>query len=255
MSKYLKKFENHTQYESYTADTANFIKPNVSLCVNENEVHYNPSSPTPVETMVVAKFNVGDTDNPTQICYLTRCFSVMEIDGVVYQNVVSEYTFDTVGEHTVKYTLTDPTSIGNLAFSDCADLTSIDIPNSVTSIGDNAFYGCGSLKRLNSDVDGVFNIPNGVTSIGEYAFYNCYSFTSCNIGSGVTSIGDSAFYNNSSLDSVTIMATTPPSICSDYCNFGGDMSTPTIYVPLASVEAYKVASGWSNYDSYIEPTS
>jgi hypothetical protein len=45
--KYLKSFENHSQYESYTADTTNFIKPNVSLCVNENEVHYNPLSPTP----------------------------------------------------------------------------------------------------------------------------------------------------------------------------------------------------------------
>jgi hypothetical protein len=51
------------------------------------------------------------------------------------------------------------------------------------------------------------------------------------------------------------MATTPPSICSDYCNFGGEMSTPTIYVPSASVETYKAASGWSNYADYIEPIS
>lgn len=48
MGKYLKKFETHAQYEAYTADTANFILPNVSICDNvPNEVHYNPSSPTP----------------------------------------------------------------------------------------------------------------------------------------------------------------------------------------------------------------
>ena len=42
MAIYLKKFENHSQYAAYTADTANFILPNVSLCVNEGDVHYNP---------------------------------------------------------------------------------------------------------------------------------------------------------------------------------------------------------------------
>ena len=40
--KYIRKFENHSQYQTYTADTSNFILPNVSLCVQENEVHYNP---------------------------------------------------------------------------------------------------------------------------------------------------------------------------------------------------------------------
>jgi len=47
MSKYLKKFETMSQYNAYTADTANFILPNVSLTVDNNTVHYNPSSPTP----------------------------------------------------------------------------------------------------------------------------------------------------------------------------------------------------------------
>ena len=42
MGVYLKQFENHTHYESFTVDTENFITPNVSLCVQENEVHYNP---------------------------------------------------------------------------------------------------------------------------------------------------------------------------------------------------------------------
>ena len=49
-------------------------------------------------------------------------------------------------------------------FSNCTGLTSVTIPNSVTSIGSNAFYGCTSLTSV--------TIPNSVTSIGESAFYN-----------------------------------------------------------------------------------
>ena len=87
------------------------------------------------------------------------------------------------------------TSIGSGAFRSCS-LTSITIPDSVTSIGVQAFYYCTSLTSI--------TIPDSVTSIGNYAFYSCDSLTSITIGDGVTSIGYGAFYNCSSLTSVTI---------------------------------------------------
>ncbi len=87
------------------------------------------------------------------------------------------------------------TSIGNDAFYGCTSLTSIEIPNSVTSIGDWVFT-CTSLISI--------NIPNSVTSIGDYAFSNCTSLTSINIPSSVTSIGNWAFYGCSSLESITV---------------------------------------------------
>ena len=83
------------------------------------------------------------------------------------------------------------TSIGRQAFSQCTSLKSINIPDSVTSIGRQAFSQCTSLKSI--------NIPDSVTSIGDHAFYGCSSLKSISIPSSITSIGNNAFYGCSSL--------------------------------------------------------
>ena len=88
------------------------------------------------------------------------------------------------------------TSIGDYAFYVCYRLTSIEIPNSVTSIGSYAFSGCSGLTSV--------EIPNSVTSIGDWAFWGCTGLTSVEIGNSVTSIGREAFYGCSGLTSVEI---------------------------------------------------
>lgn len=88
------------------------------------------------------------------------------------------------------------TSIGDGAFFYCSRLTSITIPNSITNIGIAMFQGCTSLKFV--------NIPNSVMKIDERAFYNCSGLNSITIPNSVTSIGNSAFFECSSLNSVTI---------------------------------------------------
>ncbi|MBR6198216.1 MAG: leucine-rich repeat domain-containing protein [Bacteroidaceae bacterium] len=70
-------------------------------------------------------------------------------------------------------------------FRGCLELKSISIPNSVTTIGENAFYGCTGLTSI--------TIPNSVTSIGSGAFHGCSSLTSITIPNSVTCIGGSAF--------------------------------------------------------------
>ncbi len=111
------------------------------------------------------------------------------------------------------------TSIGDSAFWSCSGLTSITIPNSVTSIGDGAFCGCSGLttiiipNNLTSIRDWMFSgcsslttvtIPNSVTSIGDYVFSGCKSLTSISIPNSVTSIGEFVFSGCSSLTSITI---------------------------------------------------
>ena len=88
------------------------------------------------------------------------------------------------------------TNIGDYAFYGCKCLTSVSIPNSITNIGIDAFYGCSALTSV--------EIPNSVTSIGKSAFYNCSGLTSIEIPNSVTNIGSYAFYSCVGLTSVTI---------------------------------------------------
>lgn len=88
------------------------------------------------------------------------------------------------------------TSIGAYAFYGCKNLTSITIPNSVTSIGMGAFQNCTSLTSI--------TIPDSVTSIGTYAFQNCTSLTSVTIPDSVTILGTQILYGCTSLNDVTI---------------------------------------------------
>ena len=88
------------------------------------------------------------------------------------------------------------TFIGDYAFYDCSRLTSVVIPDSVTTIGDSAFNFCSNLASV--------VIPNSITTIGERAFYGCSSLTSVVIPDSVTTIGDEAFCMCYNLTSVVI---------------------------------------------------
>ena len=87
-------------------------------------------------------------------------------------------------------------AIGVVAFEDCHGLTSIVIPDSVTSIDDRAFEDCIGLTSI--------VIPDSVTSIGPSAFNDCIALTSIAIPVSVTSIGNYAFYGCSGVTSITV---------------------------------------------------
>ena len=137
--------------------------------------------------------------------------------------------------------LSNVIEIGGSAFNGCTSLTSVTIPESVTSIGEYAFCGCTSLTSV--------TIPESVTSIGEYAFCDCTNLTSVTIPESVTSIGSSAFSYCTNLTSVTVNATTPPS--AGIQMFSNCTRLNVIYVPSQSVSAYKTADGWKNYANII----
>lgn len=86
------------------------------------------------------------------------------------------------------------TSIGRCAFSGCDGLTNITIPDSVTSIGSAAFENCSGLTSI--------VIPDSVTSIDHWAFQYCTGLTSATIGNGVKSISRYAFWDCASLKDI-----------------------------------------------------
>ena len=138
------------------------------------------------------------------------------------------------------------TAINSSSFWGCSSLSGVTLPNDLTYIGNDAFRECSSLTSI--------TIPDRVQTIGGLAFYNCTGLTSVVIGTGFTGTTNPghSFQYCSNLQTVMVRATTPPTIDAFFFD-----STPiangngTIYVPSASVNAYKTATGWSTYSDRI----
>ena len=199
-------------------------------------------------------------------------------NGRVYCNMLQEV-----------YIGKNVTSISTNAFTNCYSLASITIPDGVTSISTNAFESCYSLASITipdgitSIKDSVFQycyslanvtIPDGVTSISSYAFQYCYSLSSITIPDGVKYIDSAAFANCYSLASITIpdsityinsstfancygMRYYDFSACTDIPSllktnaFNGIPSDCQMLIPASLVDAWKAATNWSTYASYI----
>ena len=131
-------------------------------------------------------------------------------------------------------------------YMNSSEITNLVIPNSVTSIGNYAFYGCISLSSV--------TIPNSVTSIGNYAFYGCSGLTTITIGSGVKRISDRAFAYCPELTVVTCLAENVPNTSSsyDYDAFDGSLiEYATLHVPAASIDLYKAAEPWKDFKEIV----
>ena len=153
----------------------------------------------------------GDVVIPETITYGSKTYSVTSIDQLTFDGC-SNLTSVTVSNRV--------TSIGSSAFCGCSGLTSVTIPNSVTSIGSSAFSGTA---WYNNQPDGLVYVGNvaygykgtmpantsitlkeGTVGIASSAFLGCSGLTSVTIPNSVTSIGAEAFYGCSGLTSVTI---------------------------------------------------
>ena len=132
-------------------------------------------------------------------------------------------------------------SPANTLIAGCQTTT---IPNSVTEIGNYAFYRCDSLKHM--------TVPNGVTTISDGAFSECSSLSSIKLPESLTQLTQQWIFSEcTSLKEVFFFAKTPPYIA--YGMFRG--LNPTIFVPKESLDAYKNELYWQDFDIQAIPDS
>lgn len=161
-------------------------------------------------------------------------------------------------------------TIGNNAFNNCPALIKLYLPPSITTIGDGTFYNCTSLSI---DIDlpnlesiagaafqktGVKNIVNlgKITTLPHNGyssgpFQGCTSLETAILPSTLSSMGKTTFNSCTALKWVVLNAVTPPTVESN----SFQNTTCTIYVPDASVEAYKAATNWISLANRIKPIS
>ncbi len=198
-----------------------------------------------------ANLSITTANIPETVTYNETTYSVTSIEEWAFYNC-SSLTSVTIANSVI--------SIGNNAFYNCRSLTYISIGNSLTYIGYDAFYNCSSLNTLNFNAINcndfynlspffdcpitTINIGDSVQRIPNRFAKELSSLTSVNIGNNVTSIGTKAFEGCSSLQNITCLATTPPTLEDNtvfpYPNIA------SLNVPCGSLEAYSSATSFWN---------
>lgn len=163
-------------------------------------------------------------------------------DGVLYNKNKSEILFCPSSK---KGTFSIPETvirIGSESFAG-ANISSVVIPRSVTSIGNLAFNSCIELQSV--------EIPSSVRTIEDWAFPCCYELETVKIPSTVATIGDWAFNCCTSLKSITVGHAVPLKIA-EHVFFNFDKSKCILYVPFGSKAAYQSADQWRDFTNIVE---
>ena len=199
---------------AFTEAKPNLPNPSLSLIENTNQVYYikkplikvtlNMSEEYSNKELPLGGFECNREGSAVdeiintinQVVFPKELCEDVIIDGVSV-GPINTYTF-TTGKHTVEYAMKDETKVVDTQFFgfDILGIESVEIPDSVTSIGSGAFAVCSGLTSI--------TIPDSVTSIGSGAFKYCFGLTSITISDSVTSIGSEAFAGCSGLTSITI---------------------------------------------------
>jgi len=153
--------------------------------------------------------------------YTAKWITNKEMENFIFVSNVNSCTITGIIDKTISKIIVPDyvTSIGDGAFYGCGSLASIEIPSSVSSIGSDAFRDCGSLANIDipnsvsSIGDRAFSgcsnltnieIPNSVTFLGAQSFYGCGNLTSIELSNSITSIGDGSFHSCNSLVCITL---------------------------------------------------
>jgi len=177
-------------------------------------------------------------------------------DGILYTKLQDTLIQCPGGKTGIVIIPNSVTNLGYGAFAFCSGITSISV--AVSNIRYSSNEGILYSKLQDTLIQypagrmGTAVIPNSVTSIGDFAFYSCYGLDSVTIPNSVTSIGNYAFYYCSGLTSITVHAITPPTLGGSAFN-----SVPTnipIYIPCGTYSDYTIPTNWGGFTNFIDQT-
>ncbi len=204
-----------------------------------NEIWYTTTTASLVNNDFTSQFNVKKISNEYK-----NGRGVMTFEGDV------TWIGDAFRDRPTLSSVTLPSSVISLycTFYNCSNLTKVHLNNGLQRIGMSTFWMCEKLTEI--------DIPNSVTEIDASAFSGCSSLVNITIPESVTSIGNFTFSRCTNLKEVYCKSITPPTITDDDNELYGEMfynvsSELKIYVPQASVNAYKNASFWNEYAEKI----
>ena len=242
--KYIKAFDDHSQYEEYLLTADAF--PYVDLCKSENELHYGEYQ------SIIVKYDITDISNPVKLFNLsyTEGNEEIEINFPIKSMIINEDSveieneiqFNTIGEYDIRYIIpssldripkklfsgcttisevvipnNDMIAVGENAFEECSNLTTVTIHKNITTIKDHAFFNCSKLQNIDlSKVTTIeqyglaktkltsINLNNIEGTLGNYAFFNCGSLTNVVLSNKLLTLGQSAFNGCTFLSEIII---------------------------------------------------
>ena len=215
------------QANIYISDSNNRILGRVEKVNIENKGLFEGFPENFFESLISLKTINILMDYSDSVYYKDTAFSNTGIKNIIFKNIQSDNNFGkNICNRCIKLT--------NVTFENC---------NNIKNIKYQAFNNCSSLTNI--------TIPNTVTTIDTYAFYGCNNLINLTIPENVTTIGGYGLYIGTRTNKTTIIfkPITPPSIQTSTFN---NSALNKIYVPSASLEAYKTATNWVAFADYIE---
>lgn len=241
----------------------------------DTEINYEIISDSTVAVVSKESGYLGKVVIPSETVIEGKTYKVTEIGEEAFSrtNAITSITIPNtvtkIGirafyscESLTSMTLPDSlVTIENWAFESCHKLASINLPNSVSTIGFRTFYDCTvlneviipkSLKTIEEEAFAKCNnltkvvIGDLVENIKNRAFAECNKLTTLTIGSSVKRIESNVFADCGAIDSIVVLAQTPPDL--GYEAFASIVyASASLTVPTGSEDAYKNAEGWKNF--------